>query len=136
MSRPRLGRADRALAFLCSTACCVRRHKTVEGYLLAGKEMRWGTVTLSIMATQASAITFLSTPASLCRRHALRAVLFGLPLAMIVLSITAVPLYHRLKVYTAYEYLERRFDAKTRALRLAVPAPARLAARLTIYAPR
>jgi SSS family transporter len=113
------------------------RHRTVESYLLAGKEMRWGTITLSIMATQASAITFLSTPGQ-AYADGMRFVqfYFGLPLAMIVLCVTAVPLYHRLKVYTAYEYLERRFDAKTRALAASLFLLQRgLAAGLTIYAP-
>jgi solute:Na+ symporter, SSS family len=113
------------------------RHKTVAGFLLADKQMRWGTVAISIMATQASAITFLSTPGQ-AYADGLRFVqfYFGLPLAMIVLSITAVPLYHRLKVYTAYEFLERRFDAKTRALAAGLFLLQRgLAVGLTIYAP-
>jgi SSS family transporter len=113
------------------------RHKNVESYLLSGRDMRWGTITLSIMATQASAITFLSTPGQ-AYADGMRFVqfYFGLPLAMIVLSITAVPLYHRLKVFTAYEYLERRFDAKTRALAASLFLLQRgLAVGLTIYAP-
>ena len=113
------------------------RNRDIGGFLLAGKEMRWGTVALSIMATQASAITFLSTPGQ-AYADGMRFVQFylGLPLAMIVLSITAVPLYHRLKVYTAYEYLERRFDVKTRALTAFLFLIQRgLAAGLTIYAP-
>src|SRR4051812_1066092 len=89
----------------------------IEGYLLAGKTMPWYSVGLSIMATQASAITFLSAPGQ-AYADGMRFVqfYFGLPIAMVVLSITAVPIYHRLKVYTAYEYLEGRFDLKTRAL--------------------
>jgi solute:Na+ symporter, SSS family len=113
------------------------RQRSVAGYLLAGKQMRWGTITLSIMATQASAITFLSTPGQ-AYADGMRFVQFylGLPLAMVVLSISAVPLYHRLKVYTAYEYLERRFDAKTRALAASMFLVQRgLAVGLTIYAP-
>ena len=113
------------------------RDKSVEGYLLAGRKMRWGTITLSIMATQASAITFLSTPGQ-AYADGMRFVqfYFGLPLAMVVLSISAVPLYHRLKVYTAYEYLERRFDAKTRTLAASLFLVQRgLAVGLTIYAP-
>ena len=113
------------------------RDKSVEGYLLAGRKMRWGTITLSIMATQASAITFLSTPGQ-AYADGMRFVQFylGLPLAMVVLSISAVPLYHRLKVYTAYEYLERRFDAKTRTLAASLFLVQRgLAVGLTIYAP-
>jgi SSS family solute:Na+ symporter len=111
--------------------------KNVAGYLLAGHELRWGTITLSIMATQASAITFLSTPGQ-AYTDGMRFVQFylGLPLAMIVLSVTAVPIYHRLRVYTAYEYLERRFDAKTRTLAASLFLIQRgLAAGLTIYAP-
>ncbi|MFI5165936.1 MAG: sodium:solute symporter, partial [Thermoanaerobaculales bacterium] len=109
----------------------------LQGYLLAGKEMRWGTVALSIMATQASAITFLSTPGQ-AYTDGMRFVQFylGLPLAMIVLSITAVPIYHRLKIYTAYEFLETRFDLKTRALTAFLFLIQRgLASGLTIFAP-
>ncbi|MFH1176855.1 MAG: sodium:solute symporter, partial [Acidobacteriota bacterium] len=90
-----------------------------------------------IMATQASAITFLSTPGQ-AYTDGLRFVQFylGLPLAMIVLSVTAVPLYYRLKVYTAYEFLERRFDPKTRTLAASLFLIQRgLATGLTIYAP-
>jgi Na+/proline symporter len=113
------------------------RSRDMRGFLLAGKEMRWGTVALSIMATQASAITFLSTPGQ-AYTDGMRFVQFylGLPIAMVVLSITAVPLYHRLKVYTAYEYLEGRFDTKTRALTAFLFLTQRgLAAGLTIFAP-
>ena len=113
------------------------RSRDTQGYLLAGREMRWGTVALSIMATQASAITFLSTPGQ-AYADGMRFVQFylGLPLAMIVLSATAVPIYHRLKVYTAYEYLEGRFDLKTRALTAFLFLIQRgLAAGLTIFAP-
>jgi len=107
------------------------------GYLLADRTMRWPTITLSIMATQASAITFLSTPGQ-GYADGMRFVqfYFGLPLAMIVLAATAVPIYHRLNVYTAYEYLERRFDVKTRTLAATLFLVQRgLAAGLTIYAP-
>ncbi len=113
------------------------RSRDTRGFLLAGREMRWGTVALSIMATQASAITFLSTPGQ-AYADGMRFVQFylGLPIAMIVLSITAVPLYYRLKVYTAYEYLEGRFDLKTRALTAFLFLIQRgLAAGLTIFAP-
>ncbi|HEX7150675.1 MAG TPA: sodium:solute symporter [Thermoanaerobaculia bacterium] len=94
-----------------------RRQKRLEGYLLADREMQWYTVALSIMATQASAITFLSTPGQ-AYADGMRFVQFylGLPIAMVILSITAVPIYHRLKVFTAYEYLETRFDVRTRTL--------------------
>ena len=90
---------------------------TTSHYLLAGKTMPWYAMGLSIMATQASAITFISTTAQ-AYVDGMRFVqfYFGLPLAMVILSATAVPIFHRAKVYTAYEYLEHRFDAKTRAL--------------------
>jgi Na+/proline symporter len=113
------------------------RSRDLRGFLLAGREMRWGTVALSIMATQASAITFLSTPGQ-AYADGMRFVQFylGLPIAMVVLSLTAVPLYHRLRVYTAYEYLETRFDLKTRALTAFLFLVQRgLAAGLTIFAP-
>src|SRR5262245_43158637 len=86
-------------------------------YLLAGKTMPWYAMGLSIMATQASAITFISTTAQ-AYVDGMRFVqfYFGLPLAMVILSATAVPIFHRARVYTAYEYLEHRFDAKTRVL--------------------
>src|SRR5579862_1822600 len=86
-------------------------------FLLAGKTMPWYAMGLSIMATQASAITFISTTAQ-AYVDGMRFVqfYFGLPLAMVILSATAVPIFHRAKVYTAYEYLEHRFDAKTRLL--------------------
>lgn len=94
-----------------------RRQKDLEGYLLADRELRWYTIALSIMATQASAITFLSTPGQ-AYSDGMRFVQFylGLPIAMVILSITAVPIYHRLKVFTAYEYLEGRFGVGTRTL--------------------
>ncbi len=89
----------------------------IDQFLLAGKSMPWYAMGLSIMATQASAITFISTT-SQAYVDGMRFVqfYFGLPLAMVILSATAVPIFHRAGVYTAYEYLERRFDAKTRAL--------------------
>jgi len=94
-----------------------RRANTTHQYLLAGKSMSWPVMAFSIMATQASAITFISTTGQ-SYVDGMRFVqfYFGLPLAMIILSATAVPLFHRARVYTAYEYLEQRFDAKTRAL--------------------
>lgn len=114
-----------------------RGSKDIEGYLLADRKMRWFPVLLSIMATQASAITFLSAPGQ-AYVDGLRFVQFylGLPIAMIILCITAVPLYHKLKVFTAYEYLEDRFDLKTRSLAALLFLTQRgLAAGLTIYAP-
>ncbi len=114
-----------------------RGSRDIKGYLLADRDMRWYIITLSVMATQASAITFLSTPGQ-AYVDGMRFVQFylGLPAAMVVLSITVVPIYHRLKVYTAYEYLERRFDLKTRELAAGLFLIQRgLAAGLTIYAP-
>jgi len=94
-----------------------RGKKDINGYILANKSIPWHTITLSIMATQASAITFLSTPGQ-AYVDGMRFVQFylGLPIAMVILSITAVPHFHRLKVYTAYEFLEKRFDLKNRTL--------------------
>jgi len=94
-----------------------RGSDTVDQFLLAGKTMPWYAMGLSIMATQAGAITFISTPGQ-AYVDGMRfvQVYFGLPIAMVILSATVVPIFHRAKVYTAYEYLEQRFDAKTRAL--------------------
>ncbi|MEO8378500.1 MAG: sodium:solute symporter, partial [Acidobacteriota bacterium] len=94
-----------------------RRQRQLEQYLLAGRQMQWYTVALSVMATQASAITFLSTPGQ-AYSDGMRFVQFylGLPIAMVILSVTAVPIYHRLKVFTAYEYLETRFDNRMRTV--------------------
>ena len=114
-----------------------RGSKNIQGYLLADRSMRWLPILLSIMATQASAITFLSAPGQ-AYVDGVRFVQFylGLPIAMVVLSITALPIYHKLNVYTAYEYLENRFDLKTRSLAALLFLTQRgLAAGLTIYAP-
>jgi Na+/proline symporter len=114
-----------------------RGSRDLDSYLLAGRRMHWYTIALSIMATQASAITFLSAP-GLGYADGVRFVQFylGLPIAMVVLCATAVPIYHRLKVYTAYEYLENRFDLKTRTIAATLFLIQRgLAAGLTIYAP-
>ena len=114
-----------------------RKTKDIDSYLRAGRTTRWWTIALSIMATQASAITFLSTPGQ-AYVDGMRFVQFylGLPIAMIVLSITAVPLYNKLNVYTAYEYLEKRFDLKNRMLGSGLFLTQRgLAAGFTIYAP-
>ena len=94
-----------------------RGTKDIDSYIRAGRSTPWYVVTLSIMATQASAITFLSTPGQ-AYVDGMRFVQFylGLPVAMIILSITAVPIYHKLNIYTAYEYLEKRFDLKNRIL--------------------
>jgi solute:Na+ symporter, SSS family len=114
-----------------------RGHKNAEGYLLSSHDMRWYTICLSVMATQASAITFLSLPGQ-AYMDGMRFVQFylGLPLAMVVLSVTVVPIFHRLKVFTAYEYLEERFDTKTRTLAAMLFLVQRgLAVGLTIFAP-
>jgi SSS family transporter len=116
-----------------------KTHKTknVDEYLRAGKTSSWWVVALSIMATQASAITFLSTPGQ-AYVDGMRFVQFyiGLPIAMIILSITAVPVYSKLNVFTAYEYLEKRFDLKNRVLGSILFLTQRgLAAGFTIYAP-
>jgi len=94
-----------------------RNTKEVDGYLLAGRSLPWWAVGLSVMATQLSAITMTSTTGQ-GYADGMRFVqfYFGLPIAMIILSVTVVPFFYRAKVYTAYEYLERRFDVKTRTL--------------------
>ncbi|PRD53753.1 sodium:solute symporter [Sphingobacterium gobiense] len=91
--------------------------KNIDGYIVGDRELPWYNVGLSVMATQASAITFLSAP-GLAYSSGMSFVqfYFGLPLAMIVLCITFVPIFHRLRVYTAYEFLEKRFDVNTRVL--------------------
>ena len=114
-----------------------RGSRSLSGYLLADRKMRWYTVALSIMATQASAVTFTSTPGQ-AYVDGMRFVqfYFGLPIAMVILSITAVPVFHKLGVYTAYEYLEHRFDLKTRTLTAIIFLVQRgLAVGITIYAP-
>lgn len=114
-----------------------RGSKNMEEYFLASKDAKWWTVGLSVMATQASAITFLSTPGQAFHDGmGFVQFYFGLPLAMIVICVTFIPIYHRLKVYTAYEYLESRFDVKTRTLAASLFLIQRgLAAGITIYAP-
>ncbi|HVW94441.1 MAG TPA: sodium:solute symporter [Mucilaginibacter sp.] len=112
-------------------------NKNIDQFLMGGRTLRWYHVGLSVMATQASAITFLSAPGQ-AYSDGMRFVQFylGLPLAMIVLCITFVPIFHRLKVYTAYEFLENRFDLKTRALTSLLFLVQRgLSTGITIYAP-
>src|SRR5689334_1669407 len=94
-----------------------RASKNLEGYFLNNRQTPWWIVMLSIMGTQASAVTFLSAPGQ-AYTDGMRFVqyYFGLPLAMVVICIFFVPIFHKLKVYTAYEYLENRFDNKTRTL--------------------
>ncbi|MBS1520738.1 MAG: sodium:solute symporter [Bacteroidetes bacterium] len=113
------------------------RNQNIDQFLVGNRSMPWYTVGLSVMATQASAITFLSAPGQ-AYSDGMRFVqfYFGLPLAMIVLCITFVPIFHRLKVYTAYEFLENRFDLKTRALTSLLFLIQRgLSTGITIYAP-
>ncbi|MCU0351522.1 MAG: sodium:solute symporter [Flavobacterium sp.] len=109
----------------------------VKDYILDNNETPWFTVGISVMATQASAITFLSTPGQAYHDGmGFVQFYFGLPLAMIVIAYTFVPIYHRLKVYTAYEYLEQRFDLKTRSLAAILFLIQRgLGTGITIYAP-
>lgn len=114
-----------------------RGTQNIQGFLLGNQSLPWYHVSLSVMATQASAITFLSAP-GLAYHSGMSFVqfYFGLPLAMIVLCITFVPIFHRLKVYTAYEYLENRFNLKTRALTAFLFLIQRgLSTGITIYAP-
>jgi Na+/proline symporter len=114
-----------------------RGTRNLDGYLLAGRSLPWPMIALSVMATQASAITFLSTPGQ-GYVDGLRFVqfYFGLPLAMVVLCFTAVPAYQRIRAFTAYEYLEQRFDGRTRSLAAGLFLLQRgLAAGLTLYAP-
>src|SRR5215469_4744816 len=114
-----------------------RGSNTVDRYLLAGRTMPWYAMALSIMATQASAITFISTTGqSFIDGMRFVQFYFGLPIAMVIICATAVPVFHRAKIYTAYEYLENRFDGKTRALASIIFLAQRgLSAGLTIYAP-
>ena len=111
--------------------------KNVQDFILGGNETPWHTVGLSVMATQASAITFLSTPGQAYHDGmGFIQFYFGLPIAMIVISLTFIPIYHKYKVYTAYEYLEKRFDLKTRSLAAVLFLFQRgLGTGLTIYAP-
>ena len=114
-----------------------RGSKNVTDYLRGGNTSKWWTIGLSVMATQASAITFLSTPGQAFNDGmGFVQFYFGLPIAMIVICMIFIPLYHRLKVYTAYEFLENRFDLKTRTLTAILFLIQRgLAAGITIFAP-
>ena len=114
-----------------------RGAKDLQSYLKGNNDAKWWGIGISIMATQASAITFLSTPGQ-AYTDGMRFIqfYFGLPIAMIILSVTFLPIFYRLKVYTAYEYLETRFDLKTRTLAAFLFLIQRgLAAGITIYAP-
>ena len=111
--------------------------KNVEDYILGSNETPWYTVGLSVMATQASAITFLSTPGQAYHDGmGFLQFYFGLPIAMVVICVTFIPIYHKYKVFTAYEYLEKRFDLKTRSLAAILFLVQRgMGTGLTIYAP-
>ncbi|MDW5288441.1 sodium:solute symporter [Formosa sp. PL04] len=114
-----------------------RGSQNVQDYIRGGNQAQWWTIGLSVMATQASAITFLSTPGQAFNDGmGFVQFYFGLPIAMIIICMVFIPLYHRLKVYTAYEFLENRFDLKTRTLTAGLFLVQRgLAAGITIYAP-
>ncbi len=114
-----------------------RGSQNVNDFIKGGNEAKWWTVGLSVMATQASAITFLSTPGQAFHSGmGFVQFYFGLPIAMVIISLVFIPIYHKLKVYTAYEYLEGRFDLKTRTLAAILFLVQRgLAAGITIFAP-
>ncbi|MDH3247262.1 MAG: sodium:solute symporter, partial [Saprospiraceae bacterium] len=114
-----------------------RGSKNISEYLLGNKEAKWWTIGLSVMATQASAITFLSTPGqAFAEGMGFVQFYFGLPIAMVILCVTFIPLYYKMKVYTAYEFLEGRFDLKTRSLAAFLFLIQRgLGAGITIFAP-
>ncbi len=111
--------------------------KNVQDYIRGGNKAKWYTVGLSVMATQASAITFLSTPGQAFHSGmGFVQFYFGLPIAMVIICLVFIPIYHKLKVYTAYEFLENRFDIKTRSLTAILFLIQRgLAAGITIFAP-
>lgn len=125
------------LAFIVLYGVYKTRGKQTSEEYIKGGDSKWWTVGLSVMATQASAITFLSTPGQ-AYTDGMEFVqfYFGLPIAVIIICVTFIPIYHKLKVYTAYEFLEKRFDLKTRSLASILFLIQRgLAAGITIYAP-
>lgn len=111
--------------------------QSVKDYILGNNEAKWWTIGISVMATQASAITFLSTPGQAFHDGmGFVQFYFGLPIAMVIICVFFIPIYHKLNVYTAYEFLEKRFDQKTRSLAAVLFLIQRgLAAGITIYAP-
>jgi Na+/proline symporter len=114
-----------------------RGNRRIEDFFLAGRQMRWWAVGLSVMATQISAITFIGTTGQ-AYTDGMRFLVFyfGLPFAMVILCVTLVPFFYRARIYTAYEYLERRFDARTRTLTSLLFLLSRgLAVGVTLYAP-
>ena len=114
-----------------------RKNVNVTDYIKGGSDSKWWTIGLSVMATQASAITFLSTPGQAFHSGmGFVQFYFGLPIAMVIICVVFIPIYHKLKVYTAYEFLEGRFDLKTRSLAAILFLIQRgLAAGITIFAP-
>ncbi len=114
-----------------------RSVNNVKSFLLGDKDLKWWTIGLSIMATQASAITFLSTPGKAFQDGmGFAQFYFGMPIAMVIICVFFLPIYYKLNVYTAYEYLERRFDLKTRMFTALLFLISRgLAAGITIFAP-
>lgn len=125
------------IAFIVIYGIYKNRHIETSASYLKGDDLRWPTIGLSIMATQASAITFLSVPGQ-AYEDGMRFIqfYFGLPIAMVIISAVIVPIYYKLNVFTAYEYLERRFDTKTRVLGAFLFLVQRgLAAGISIYAP-
>ena len=114
-----------------------RKNANVTDYIKGGNDSKWWTIGLSVMATQASAITFLSTPGQAFHSGmGFVQFYFGLPIAMVIICVVFIPIYHKLKVYTAYEFLEGRFDLKTRSLAAILFLIQRgLAAGITIFAP-
>ena len=114
-----------------------RQQRDVGDYLKGGNSASWWTIGLSVMATQASAITFLSTPGQAFHDGmGFVQFYFGLPIAMVIICLVFIPIYHRLNVYTAYEYLESRFDKKTRTLTAILFLVQRgIACGITIFAP-
>lgn len=114
-----------------------RGNQNIEGYLKGDNTLKWWMIGVSIMATQASAITFLSTPGQAIEDGmGFLQFYFGLPLAMVIISVAMVPIYYKLKVFTAYEYLESRFDLKTRTLAALLFLLLRgLSAGITLFAP-
>jgi Na+/proline symporter len=114
-----------------------RTSRNLDGYFLSNREMPWYLVLFSIMGTQASAVTFISAPGQ-AYTDGMRFVqyYFGLPLAMVILCISFIPIFHRLHIYTAYEFLERRFDSKTRTLTSIIFLVSRgLSTGISVYAP-
>lgn len=125
------------LFIVCYGTWKTRGAQNLHSYMLGENQAKWWTIGLSVMATQASAITFMSTPGQAFHDGmGFVQFYFGLPIAMIIICFTFIPIYHKLKVYTAYEFLEQRFDLKTRSLTAGLFLIQRgLGAGITIYAP-